>query len=320
MARKENQKTKILYILKVLQEETDERHLLSATEIAKKVESYGVPCERKSVYTDLDELVEFGYDIIRTRQGAYMASRQFELPELKLLVDAVQSSKFITEKKSEELITKLGTLVSHHEGMQLKRQVFVKGRIKTMNESIYYNIDAIYEGIEKNRQISFFYFNWNVKREMEPRRNGTRYVISPWYLRWEDEKYYLIGYDEEEQRMKHFRVDKMLQIERMQIERKGKDVASKLDPAEYSRQTFGMFQGEQALVTLRVRNELAGVMIDRFGKDIWMHPVDDDHFHAKVEVMVSNQFFGWLVGLGGGAKIVEPEWVKVAYRELLEKL
>lgn len=320
MARKENQKTKILYILKILSEETDENHPLSAAQIAERVSGYGISCERKSVYTDLDELVEFGYDIIRTRQGAYMGTRKFELPELKLLVDAVQSSKFITEKKSGELIAKLGTLASRYEGEQLKRQVFVKGRIKTMNESIYYNIDAIYEGMERNCQISFFYFNWNVKKEMEPRRNGERYVVSPWFLRWEDEKYYLIGYEEKDSSMKHFRVDKMRQIEVLEQEREGKKEASGMDIAAYGRQAFGMFQGKREIVTLRVKNELAGVLIDRFGQEVWMHPVDEDHFHARVDVMVSNQFFGWLAGLGGGARIVEPAWVEKAWRELLSKL
>ena len=320
MARQEHQKTKILYILKVLSEETDERHSLSAEQIAKRVTAYGVHCERKSVYRDLDELIEFGYDIIRTRQGAYMASRQFELPELKLLVDAVQSSKFITEKKSDELIAKLGTLVSRYEGAQLKRQVFVRGRIKTMNESIYYNIDAIYEGIERNLQISFFYCRWNAQKELEKRRQGMRYRISPWFLRWEDEKYYLIGYDAAQEQMKHFRVDKMLQIQVEQQARLGQQAASEMDMAAYGRQTFGMFQGKQELVTLRVSRELVGVMIDRFGTGVWMYPVDEQSVQVRVEVMVSNQFFGWLAGLGGLAKIEGPAWVETAYRELLAKL
>lgn len=320
MARQEHQKTKILYILKILSEETDERHPLSAGQIAERVAEYGVRCERKSVYSDLEELTEFGYDIIRTRQGAYMASRRFELPELKLLVDAVQSSKFITERKSNELIAKLGTLASRYESAQLRRQVFVRGRIKAMNESIYYNIDAIYEGIERNHQISFFYCDWNVKKELEKRRQGVRYRISPWFLCWENEKYYLIGYDAVPEQMKHFRVDKMLQIQVEQQERLGQQVASGMDPATYGRQTFGMFQGRQELVTLRVAKELVGVMIDRFGTEVWMYPADEQSVQVRAEVMVSNQFFGWLVGLGGLARIEGPAWVETAYRELLAKL
>lgn len=317
MAKVENQKKKILYVLKVLWEETDELHPLSAEQIAGKVSNYGVKCERKSIYTDLNELAEFGFDIIRTRKGAYLASREFELPELKLLVDAVQSSKFITEKKSDELIAKLGTLVSCFEGKQLKRQVLVQNRVKSMNESIYYNVDAISTAIEQDRQIAFCYYAWNEKKEMVLKKNGERYVTSPWFLQWENEKYYLIGFDEKANQMKHFRVDKMLNIAIQDTERVGRETFSKMDMATYGQELFGMFQGKKQTVVLRLENELAGVIIDRFGKEVWMHPADEEHFTAVVEVMVSNQFFGWLTGLGGKAEILEPAWVREEYKNLL---
>lgn len=320
MTREDNQRVKILYILKILWEETDEMHILPAEQIAKKVASYGIHCERKSVYKCLTELTEFGFDIIRTKRGAYMASRMFELPELKLLADAVQSSKFITEKKSDELIAKIGTLLSSYESKQLHRQVFVKNRVKTMNESIYYNIDTIYEGIRGNRQVAFDYWNWNVKKEMIDRHDGKRYVISPWFLQWEDEKYYLIGYEDAADRMKHFRVDKMHRIMISEIPRNGKKLFDEMDPASYGTQTFGMFQGCQETVTLNMKNELAGVVIDRFGKEVWMHPLDDEYFTVVIDVMVSNQFFGWLTGLGEGAKITGPVWVKEEYKRLLRRL
>lgn len=320
MTREDNQKVKILYILKILWEESDEVHCLSAEQIAKKVASYGIHCERKSVYKCLAELTEFGFDIIRTKRGAYMASRMFELPELKLLADAVQSSKFITEKKSDELIAKIGTLLSRYESEQLHRQVFVKNRVKTMNESIYYNIDSIYEGIRGNRQVSFNYWNWNAKKETVYRHDGKRYVVSPWFLQWEDEKYYLIGYEEEAGKMKHFRVDKMHRITILETSRKGKMLFDQMDPASYGTQTFGMFQGRRETVTLSMKNELAGVVIDRFGKEVWMHPVDEGHFTAVIDVMVSNQFFGWLTGLGEGVRITGPLWVKEEYKELLRRL
>ena len=320
MAKAENQKTKILYVLKVLWEETDELHPLSAEQIAKRVSAYGVKCERKSVYTDLDELAEFGYDIIRTKKGTYLASRQFELPELKLLADAVQSSKFITKKKSDELIAKLSTLLSRFEGKLLKRQVLVTSRVKSMNESIYYNVDTIYSAIGENRQIAFSYYTWNVRKEMVRKKDGEAYIISPWFLQWEDEKYYLIGFDEEAGQMKHFRVDKMLDIRIQEEMRMGKEVFSEMDMADYMQETFSMFQGEKRTITLKLENELAGVIIDRFGKEVWMHPVDEGHFTATVEVMVSNQFFGWLTGLGGKAEIIEPVWVRKAYEKLLSDI
>lgn len=320
MAGTENQKKKLLYILKVLWEETDEMHPLSAAQIAGKVTAYGIYCERKSVYRSLTELAEFGFDIIRTRQGTYLASRMFELPELKLLVDAVQSSKFITEKKSNELIEKLGDLLSRYDSGNLRRQVFIKNRVKTMNESIYYNVDAIYEGIRRNRQITFYYWNWNVKKEMVYKHNGEKYIISPWFLQWENEKYYLVGYDEKSGKMKHFRVDKMEQIEVLDYLRKGDAIFKGMDMASYGVQTFGMFQGQPEKVTLRMENDLAGVAIDRFGKDVWMHPSDEEYFTIVVDVMVSNQFFGWIVGLGEGVELVGPEWVREKYRMLLNGL
>lgn len=319
MGRAERQRVKILYVLRVLWEETDEVHPLSANRIAEKVSAFGVSCERKSIYKDLEELTEFGFDIVRTRKGAYLASRQFELPELKLLVDAVQSSKFITEKKSDELIAKLGSLLSRSDSAKLRRQVLVKNRIKSMNESIYYNVDAVYDGIRRNRQISFSYYTWNIKKEMEPKKQGKRYVISPWFLEWEDEKYYLVGFDETAGRMKHFRVDKMKRITVLNEERNGGELFDKTDIASYGRQAFGMFAGRKETVTLIFENELAGVVIDRFGKEVWMHPVDKEHFSAAVEVMISNQFFGWIFGLGGKAEIAEPAGVREEYQKLLQQ-
>lgn len=320
MAGTEKQKTKLLYILKILWEETDEMHRLSAAQIAEKVTVYGIHCERKSVYKSLAELEEFGFDIIRTRQGAYLASRMFELPELKLLVDAVQSSKFITEKKSNELIEKLGNLLSRYDSGYLRRQVFINNRVKTMNESIYYNVDAIYEGIRQNRQITFYYWNWNVKKEMAYKHNGEKYRISPWFLQWENEKYYLVGHDEKSGKIKHFRVDKMEQIEVLGRSREGDAIFRGMDMASYRTHTFGMFQGQPELVTLRMKNNLAGVAVDRFGTDVWMHPLDEQYFTMVVDVMVSNQFFGWVVGLGEGVEIVGPAWVREKYKTLLDKL
>lgn len=259
-------------------------------------------------------------DIVKTPRGVYLASRQMELPELKLLVDAVQSSKFITEKKSQELIDKLTKLLSVHDSGQLKRQVFIKNRVKNMNESIYYNVDAIYEGIRNNRKITFTYWNWNSRKEMVTRHDGRPYVVSPWLLTWEDEKYYLAGYDERDNKIKHFRVDKMQQIKVQEEARVGSDLFKQMNQAAPQPQTFGMFQGRKETVTLQMENHLAGVAIDRFGKDVWMRPVGEQHFHVVVDVMVSNQFYGWVVGLGGGAKIIGPESVVKEYEKLLTDL
>ena len=189
----ENQKLKMLYIVQLFSRETDDAHKLTMPEIIAKLAAEGVNADRKTLYQDFDELRRFGFDIISEKEGRnyyyYLGSRDFELPELKLLVDSVQSSKFITDKKSGQLIKKLESLVSKYEGSQLHRQVIIAGRVKTMNESIYYNVDKIHAAIGADRQIRFKYFDWNLKKEMEPRYGGRWYQLSPWALMWDDEKY-----------------------------------------------------------------------------------------------------------------------------------
>lgn len=319
MTKGEGQRVRILHVLQILWEQSDEGHPITASEFLEKLEERGICCERKTIYSDLKDLEQFGFDVIRTKKGAYIGNRDFELPELKLLADAVQSSKFITEKKSDELVRKLSLFLSREDRKQLKRQVVVKNRVKTMNESIYYNVDAINEAMQKDCQIRFLYWNWNVKKEMVLKHDGEPYIISPWILMWENEKYYMVGYDDQEKKMKHFRVDKMLQIEVLCEKRQGKTVFQKIDLSSYGIENFGMFQGERETVTLCGDNELAGVLIDRFGKEIWIHQRENEQFVAVVDVMVSNQFFGWITGLGGKVRIEGPQWVVDAFAELLSR-
>lgn len=293
---------------------------MSAAALAKRLEDYGVPCERKTIYKDLEALLDFGFDIIRGKRGACLGARTFELPELKLLADAVQSSRFVTEKKSQELIEKLSTLLCRYDADALKRQVVVKNRIKSMNESIYYNVDSVFEAMNDNCRISFQYGNWNMEKEMVLKRGGGRYELSPWYLQWESGKYYLIGYDAAEEKMKHFRVDKMLHIEKLSEKRLGRECFSGLDMAAYGKRHFGMFQGRAATVTLEFERDLAGVVLDRFGQDVWMHEKGTEHFRIVADVVVSNQFFGWLAGLGTGVKVIEPAWVRQEYHALLRQI
>ena len=317
MTKGEGQRVRILHVLQLLWEQSDEKHPITASEFLRRLEEKGIRCERKTIYSDLKDLEGFGFDVIRTQKGAYIGKRDFELPELKLLADAVQSSKFITEKKSDELIDKLSLLLSSEERRQLKSRVMVRNRVKNMNESIYYNVDAINEAIQSDNQIQFVYWNWNVKKETVLKHKGEPYVISPWVLMWENEKYYMVGYDNEEQKLKHFRVDKMLQIEVLCEKRQGKTVFGEIDLSSYGIENFGMFQGERETVTLCGNNELASVLIDRFGKDIWLHQRDEKHFTAVVDVVVSNQFYGWITGLGGKVQIEGPQWVVDSFAELL---
>lgn len=313
MAKSSNQKQKLLCIMQFFLEETDENHAATMTQILSYLGQKGMDAERKSVYADMDALRDFGMEIEGYKEGEnyyyHLVDRKFELAELKLLVDAVQSSKFLTIKKSNELIHKIEKSASRYEAKELQRQVFVTNRIKTMNESIYYNVDELHTAIGKNCRIRFQYFNWGVDKTMRLRKNGTIYEISPWALSWDNENYYLIGYDSEAKMIKHYRVDKMLHIELTNQHREGKEYFKQFDTASYARKVFGMFGGEEETVELTCANEMAGVMIDRFGKDTMFVPKDETHFKAIVKVEVSSQFFGWIFSLDGKVKIAAPKAV-----------
>ena len=309
----ENQKLKMLYLVQLFSRETDDTHKLTMPEIITKLAAEGVNADRKTLYQDFEELRRFGFDIISEKDGRnfyyYLGSRDFELPELKLLVDSVQSAKFITDKKSAQLIKKLESLVSRYEGSQLHRQVIISGRVKTMNESIYYNVDKIHAAIGEDRQIRFKYFDWNLKKEMEPRYDGKWYRLSPWALMWDDEKYYLVAYDSKHETIIHYRVDKMTQIGILDEKREGHEAFRKFNIAHYTNTLFGMFAGDETKVTIEAENRLVSVFIDRFGKDIIIAPIDDDHFRTTITVAVSKQFFGWIMGIDGDVRVVAPDSV-----------
>lgn len=320
MARSSNQKLKLMYIADLLLKNSDEENVFSMADIISYLASNGISAERKGIYNDMELLRQFGLDIIFRKEepsGYYIGSREFELAELKLLVDAVWSSKFITDKKSKELIRKINSLTSKGEARKLERQVVVAGRIKSMNESIYYNVDKLHEAIGGNRMVSFKYYEWLPNKHMEYRKNGARYLVSPWTLYWSDENYYLIAYDHMAELIKYYRVDKMDDIEICKGKRLGREAYASLVKGDFTKTTFNMFAGREETVTLIVANRLAGVIIDRFGKDVFMHPYDKTHFKASVRVSVSNQFFGWLAGLSGDAYISSPENVAEEFKQYL---
>lgn len=310
MPKGTNNKFKLYRLAQIMLEKTDEEHYITMPEIMAELARYEITADRKTIYGDLRDLQQLGIEVegepVGNRYHYHVVSRVFELPELKLLVDAIQSSKFITERKTNSLIKKLETLVSKYDAAKLQRQVFVSGRIKTMNESIYYTVDAIHNAISENKKIRFQYFQWNIKKEMELRHGGAYYHISPWGLSWDDENYYLVGFDSEANLIKHFRVDKMLHITLMDEAREGQEHFMKLDMADYSKKSFGMYRGKEKMVKLLVHNRLAGVIIDRFGKGVMMIPVDEEHFSVNVEVQISGQFLGWVMSLGEDVKIVGP--------------
>lgn len=324
MAQGSNQRLKLLYLMKVLLEKTDESHSITMQEILTSLKAYGINAERKSIYTDMDLLRQYGMDIIGTQENRtyyyHIGNRQFELAELKLLVDSIQAAKFLTTKKSNELIKKIKGFASQYEASQLHRQVYVAERVKTMNESIYYNVDIIHSAINQNQKIQFQYFQWNLKKEMELRHNGRFYIESPWALLWDDENYYLIAFDSYENKIKHFRVDKILKIDLINEKREGKQDFKDFDIAVYAKKMFGMFDGEEQIVNLECENQLAGVIIDRFGKDIQIIKKDEEHFLVNVKVAVSRHFLSWIMALGEGVKIVGPETVLKQVEGEIERL
>lgn len=323
MPKSTNQKQKLLYIEDFLRHHTDETHSVTVPEIIDYLASNGIKAERKSIYNDIQTLCDFGLDIVHgvgPGNGYRLAEREFELPEVKLLVDLVQSSKFITTKKSRELIRKLEGLVSENDARKLQRQVIVTDRNKTANEKIYYSVDVIYSAIAENKQIRFHYFDWDVHKQMKLRKDGAFYEVSPWLLTWDDENYYLVAYDNDAGLMKHYRVDKMLDIGLTGNNRDGRETFEQINVAAYAKKTFGMFAGEEKTVQLLCDNSMTGVIIDRFGSDVALRPYDETHVLARADIAVSPQFFGWLAGLSDKVQIFSPESVAHDYQRYLQDI
>jgi predicted DNA-binding transcriptional regulator YafY len=324
MARTENQKQKILALLDIFKEYTDDEHGITMARIIELLGNYGINAERKAVYKDIELLTDYGYEIVKNHEnGAYcytLVNRDFDLPELKLLVDAVQASKFISEKRSVELIKKIVGHASKYQAVQLQRQVYVTNRIKTDYDSVFYNIDDLNMAINQNKQIKFDYYEWNLKKEMTIRENGHKTDISPWALTWDDENYYMVAYDEKSKAIKHYRVDKIRKIQILDKERQGKESFGQLDMAFYAKKVFNMFTGDEKTVRIRFDNHMIGVVIDRFGKDIMVVPGDDGTFIVNVRVSVSNMFFGWIMGLGNSVKILGPDSVVEQFNKEIDRL
>ena len=322
MPRSANQKKKLSVLRSVLLERSDETHPLTMKDLINALSAHGITAERKSIYNDIEALRELGVDICTVRgktTGYFVGSREFELPELKMLVDAVRASKFISEKKSARLIKKLSSLANMHDRKALNRAVFVSNRIKTENESTYYTVDAIHDAIEDNRNISFQYFSWTENKQRELRRNGDKYIVSPWSLVWDDSNYYLIGYDLSSEQIRHYRVDKMLSVDILNSDRVGEEEYKKYDIASYSSAVFGMFGGKPERVTLSCNNRLANVMLDRFGSDTTLTKDGSDRFKITVNIVPSPVFLGWVISFGNEVEIISPDSVADEMKSLLDK-
>lgn len=323
MAKHPNQKLKLFCLYQILAHETDEEHPMTVAQLIQALGRWDIQAERKSLYDDLAALERFGVDIQHRKgksPGWFMGQRDFELPELKLLVDAVQSSRFLTRKKSDALIRKLEGLASVYQARQLQRQVYVSGRVKVMNERIYFNVDQLHSAIAAGHVITFRYFDYDMHRKKVYRRDGGRYTVSPYGLIWNNENYYLVAFDGESGQMRHYRVDKIAEILQTNQPRQGGREYPGFDLAAYAQKHFGMYSGQEMTVTLRGHSSMAGVIWDRFGQDVILVPDGPEHFTVSVPLVLSPQFFGWLFGLETGVTVVAPPQAVEAYRQKLAQV
>jgi len=319
--RYSSQKLKPLYLARVLLEQTDENNVMSTTDIVKALAAYDIPVERKSLYDDFEALRHYGLDIELKRgknSGYYIASRDFELPELKLLVDAVQSSKLITEKKSRELIKKLSKLTNTAQAKQLNRQVHIQGRAKALNETVYYSIDAIHEAINAGKKISFKYFIYDITKTRVYKGSEKAYVRTPVAMCWNNDNYYLVTYAPQfENPYATYRVDRMTDVKVLE-EKADKCNKKEFNLNEYLKQNFGMFSGETVKAKIAFDESLVSVVLDHFGADINLHRYDDNKFYIKADVSATPVFLSWIFLFGNQAEILEPECLRDSMRDMLK--
>lgn len=319
MSNTKNHKLKTLYIKQFIESRTDAEHGVGTEEILVYLESLGISAERKSIYSDIELLKSYGMDIeiVRGKRSEYrLMSRGFQLPELKLLVDAVGASRFITRKKSLELIKKLEEFASVYDARELRRNIHVDNRIKSMNESIYYNVDAVHHSLNTNRMLSFKYFNYTWEKKRVLRRDGEPYVVCPLALTFSDGNYYLYACDKQHDSVRTYRVDRMTCAAATELPRDIPEEFRNFDPAVHTNEMFSMYGGRRTAVTMSFANSLATVVIDRFGQDVIMSPDGDGRFSVTVEVLVSPIFLGWVFGFGADARITAPEDVSAQIVEM----
>ena len=297
-----------LIIFKYLWEISDESHTVSLADISAYLKQYDIAADPRTLRKDIEQLVEFGVDIVKDRkvQNLYhVASRHFEAPEVKLLIDAVQSARFITPKKSKDLVKRLSAFVAPHDTKLLNRQLYIDGRSKAINERIYISVDRIQTAIYERKKITFCYFDYSPSKERVHRHDGQVYSVSPYALLWNNDTYYLVGFHDHRQQISKFRVDR---IDKMEIS--GETAVSKpkdFDVSEFFAQEFSMLNGKESKVTLLCQNVLMNSIIDRFGESVHTQPMDETHFKAEVTVDLSSNFYGWVFASVGKMKILGPQ-------------
>lgn len=325
MPKNKNQRLKLLYLKQILEEYTDADHGITMDRILELLSMRGVKAERKSVYDDIDTLInDLGMDIQKPsgRDFTYrLNSRTFDVAELKLIIDSIQSSKFLSVKSSRHIIKNLSTLCSRHEASQLHRDIILANRVKNSEDLISNNVGNITAAIFAGEQISYKYFDYNIHKKKAYRKNGVLYQASPYALIYTDENYYMLAYTDEHKQVRPYRVDRMEKVKKKDgVAREGKDYFDKIDLAQYQKYTFSMFSDNVMPVTMVFHNRLMNAVIDRFGREVMAMKEDDSHFRITASVAVSPQFYGWVFGLGNLARIIGPEHVRQGMKEMLESV
>ena len=313
---------RILRILEILRSESDEAHPITIVEIVKLLnERWNLDSYRITVQKDIAAMIDAGYpiEVVRSTQNRYyMTDQLFELPELKLLIDAVESGKFISEKKSRVMTEKLTSLAVHSDRDSLKRNISISDRVKTGNEQLYYIMDALNDAINQKRKVSFLYYEYHVEKKKKLKNGGEPYVLSPYTLTWNGEFYYVVGWSDKHQKIATFRVDRIYKVPEI-LPEKAEPKPKQYSIGDFAEKAFQMFDKEHATVELLCVNEAMNTVIDHFGTKIKTEQVDEDHFRFKAEVSVSPVFFAWIFQFGGMIRIVGPQEVKEAYVERLRK-
>jgi len=308
-----------LFILKFLTEQTDEKHLATITNINEYLRQYDLDANRETISDCIKELQDVGYDIfcVRSTQNQYyMRERPFSLAEVKLLVDAVQSSRFISEEQSLELVSKLADLVGSHKGEILKRHLYIESRAKTDNAGIMEYVDKIHQAITENRKIKFKYFEYNATKEKVLRYDGYTYTLSPCVLVWNNDMYYVVGIYKDKEGFAKFRIDRMCEL--IVTDEQGADLRADLDMSDFFEKEFSMMNGETCEVELLCENKLMSSIVDKFGDDVKTEIVDETHFKVIVDVDLSGNFYGWVFASKGKMRIIAPERVKDEFQSIVD--
>lgn len=323
MAGLSKQKQKLLLMEQLFNKRTDEDHPLTGNQLIEILGNEGIKAERKTIYDDIATLCDSGLQLETTKCGHsnayFLADRLFQDEELFLLVDAVASSKFLTIKKSNELIKKIQSLTSDYKAKQLRRSIYVENRTKTFNESVYYSINTIQNGILNNKDISFKYFEYNLEKKKQLRHGGETYKVSPFQLIWENDNYYLACYCYKHEKICRYRVDRMTNVE--ELDRKRRELTEDEEQElRNQKSVYSMFGGEKVNVRIQFDNSLINVVIDRFGERVICHPDSESTFYINSEVQISPTFWGWLFQFGNKAKVLAPNYVKDMAKTKLEEI